>query len=387
MKIRSKRIEGFVQSDIRAMTQACNVVGGVNLGQGICDVPTPEIVKSAAIEAIRGDRSTYTRFDGDDALRHALARKFAHYNGVTYDPETEIVVTIGTSGAMTAALHALTDPGDELIMFEPYYGYHRNAARVAGVSSKMITLHAPDFAIDFDEVRDAVGPNTRGIVINTPTNPSGKVFSRDELEAIASICIEKDILCFTDEIYEYILYDGLPHISIASLPGMKERTITMGGYSKTFSITGWRIGYAAAPAEFALAMGLVNDLFSICAPSPLQRGVATAIDRLDDEHYTAMAARYEQKRDMFCEVLREVGLTPVVPRGAYYVLADTSVLGEATAREAAHKLLNEAGVAGIPGSAFYLGNEGESLIRFCYAKRNEDLDEACTRLRDWAKRR
>ena len=386
MKIRSQRIEGFVQSDIRAMTHACNAVGGVNLGQGICDIPAPDIVKQAALEAIRGDRSIYTRYDGDDSLRQAIARKLEHYNRVRYDAENEVVVTIGASGALTATLHALTDPGDEIILFEPYYGYHLNTARIAGLEPRLFPLAPPTFAIDLDRLEAMVTPRTRAILVNTPVNPSGKVFTRVELEGIAAICQRHDLLCITDEIYEYIVYDGREHLSMASLPGMRERTVTISGYSKTFSVTGWRIGYAAAPQELALAIGLVNDLFSICAPSPLQRAVATAIDRLDDSYYAGMAARYHQKRDEFCGVLQQVGLTPIVPDGAYYVLADISRLGADNARDAAHLLLDQSGVAGVPGTAFYTGAAGESLIRFCFAKRQEDLDEACERLLAWGQR-
>lgn len=386
MKIRSQRIEGFRQSEIRAMTQACNALGGVNLGQGICDLPAPEAVKRAAKAAIDADQSTYSRFDGVDAFRHAVARKLQRYNGITYNPENEIVATVGSSGALTATLQALFDPGDELIVFEPSYGYHLFSCRVAGVVAKTVTLTAPDFAIDPERVRAAITPQTRAILVNTPSNPSGKVFTREELMQIAEICIEKDLLCITDEIYEYIVYDGGTHVSMASLPGMWERTITLSGYSKTFHITGWRLGYAAAPAPFALAIGLINDLFSICAPTPLQHGVAQAIDELPDSYYTEMCAGYQRTRDEFCGVLSEVGLDPIVPKGAYYVLADNRRLGAASAPEAAMKLLREAGVAGVAGSEFFAGDEGDHLIRFCYAKKPEAIAEASQRLRDWAKR-
>lgn len=387
MKIRSQRIEGFVQSEIRAMTRLCDEVNGVNLGQGICDLPAPSIVKEAAMAAIQDDQSLYSRFDGDAYFREQVARKLLEYNKVAYDHETEIVATVGASGALTCTLHALSDPGDELVLFEPSYGYHIYACKVAGVVPKPVTLSAPAFALDEEAIRAAITPKTRFILVNTPSNPSGKVFTREELSLIAKICIEHDILCITDEIYEYIVYDDRTHISMASLPGMRERTITLSGYSKTFSITGWRIGYAAAPAEFALAIGLVNDLFSICAPTPLQRGVATAIETLPASYYTEMASLYEGIRDEFCGVLTEIGLTPIVPQGAYYVLFDCGRVGAASAREAALQLLNEAGVAGVAGSAFFTGNEGDNYMRFCYAKRPEAIAEASQRLRDWAKTR
>lgn len=386
MKIRSKRIEGFVQSEIRAMTGACNAVGGVNLGQGICDLPAPDVVKQAAMDAIANDQSVYSRFDGEAYFRQQVAAKLLAYNKVAYDPETEIVATIGASGALTSTLHALTDPGDELILFEPSYGYHIYACQVSGVVPKPVTLSAPDFAIDVEALRAAITPKTRAILVNTPSNPSGKVFSREELQAIADVCIEKNILCITDEIYEYIVYDGGEHISMASLPGMKERTITISGYSKTFSITGWRIGYVAAPKEFALAVGLVNDLFSICAPTPLQHGVAAAIEQLPASYYTGMSDLYQGIRDEFCGVLTEVGLTPIIPKGAYYVLCDNRRLQASSAPDAAMKLLQEAGVAGVAGSAFFSGNQGDHLIRFCYAKKPSAIAEASQRLRDWSKR-
>lgn len=386
MKIRSQRIEGFVQSEIRAMTQACNAVGGVNLGQGICDLPAPDEVKQAAQAAIANDLSVYSRFDGEDYFRRQVAKKLKDFNKIDYDPETEIVATIGSSGALTSTLHALTDPGDELILFEPSYGYHIYACNVSGVVPKPVTLRAPDFALDEEALRAAITPKTRAILVNTPSNPSGKIFSREELQIIANICIEKNILCITDEIYEYIVYDGGEHISMASLPGMKERTITISGYSKTFSITGWRIGYAAAPKPYALAIGLVNDLFSICAPTPLQHGVASAIEKLPASYYTGIRDIYQDIRDEFCGVLTEVGLTPIIPKGAYYVLFDSSRLGAASAPEAAMQLLQEAGVAGVAGSAFFSGNEGDKLLRFCYAKKPEAIAEASQRLRDWAKK-
>lgn len=386
MKIRSKRIQHVVQSDIRAMTQACDKVRGVNLGQGICDLPAPSVVKEGAQRAIAEDLNTYSRFDGVAEFRTQVARKLRAYNRVEYDPETEIVATIGASGALTSTLHALTDPGDEVIVFEPSYGYHLHACELAQVNVRTITLTAPDFTINIDAVAEKITPKTRAILINTPSNPSGKVFTRQELEAIAELCIQHDILCITDEIYEYIIYDGREHVSMASLPGMKERTILLSGFSKTFSITGWRIGFAAAPAEFALAIGLLGDLFSICAPTPLQHGVAHALKTLPATHYQDMSAHYQAVRDQLCDTLDAVGLTAIRPQGAYYVLCDTTTLNADSARDAAMKLLHEAGVAGVPGSAFFQGNEGDRLIRFCYAKQPHDIDAACERLRAWNKR-
>lgn len=386
-RIRSDRVSTLVQSEIRAMTRACNAVGGVNLGQGICDVPTPPLVKEAAIAAIRGDESTYTRYDGTAKLRGALSRKLARHNGITADPETEIVATIGATGALASTLMALANPGDEILLFEPYYGYHLNTAIVAGMTPRFLKLDPPDFTIDFDAVRDAFGPNTRAVLVNTPTNPSGRVWTRDELETLGQIAAEHDALVITDEVYEYMVYPGAEHVSAASIPSLRDRTITIGSYSKTFSITGWRIGFVTAPADLAGPIGLVNDLFYVCAPAPLQQAVADAIDTLGDEYYADMGALYLKKRDRFCSVLSDIGLTPIVPRGAYYVLADISSLGCDTAKDGAMKLLHEAGVASVPGSAFYTGSTGETLTRFCYAKQDVDLDRACEQLTEWARTR
>ncbi|MFT4704472.1 MAG: aminotransferase [Bradymonadia bacterium] len=387
MKTRSDRINGLVQSEIRAMTRACDAVGGVNLGQGICDTPTPTIVEEAASEAIATHRSTYTRFDGTAELREALAAKFRRDNNMAPDAETEVVVTVGSSGALACTLNALCDPGDELLLFEPFYGYHMNTALVAGMVPKPIPLHPPSFTLDTDAIEQSITPRTRAILINTPVNPSGKVFSREELVRLSALCIKHDLLCITDEVYEYLIYGDHEHVSMGSLPGMWERTVTLGSYSKTFSITGWRIGYATAAAPLAAAIGLMNDLYYICSPHPLQLAVAKGIRELPASFYTDMRDEYLAKRDDFCSVLTEVGLPPVVPDGAYYVLADVSRLGEATAKDAAMRLLHESGVASVAGSAFFVGPEGEKYVRFCYAKRDEPLNRAMNQLRAWGKRR
>jgi aminotransferase len=383
MRTRSRRTEGLVQSEIRAMTRACTAAGGVNMGQGICDVPTPEFVREAAHRAIHDNRSIYSRFDGDAALREALAWKLETHNGVRYDAETEIVVTNGASGGWAATLMALFDPGDELLVFEPYYGYHIHTARVAGVTPVLVPLSAPDFALDLEAVRARITPRTRGLLINTPCNPSGRVFLRDELEALGSLCEAFDLLVVTDEVYEYMVYPGRSHISMASLPGMRDRTVTIGSYSKTFSITGWRIGFAAASAELAAPIGLANDLFYVCAPTPLQHAVATGIREAPDAYYAEMMASYLRKREQFCDVLDQVGLAPIRPQGAYYVLADVRPLAEPTARDAALRILREAGVAGVAGSAFFDGETGHNYVRFCYAKSAADLDRACDQLLRW----
>lgn len=384
--IRSQRTAQLVQSEIRAMTRACTERGGINLGQGICDVPTPDPIKEAAIAAIRDDRSIYTRYDGDASLREALARKAKRDGGVSIDPETEAIVTIGASGAFAATLMALCNPGDEIVIFEPFYGYHVNTALVAGLVPRIVPLSAPDFAIDFAAVEAAISPRTRAMVVCTPCNPSGKVFTRDELAKLLALCERHDLVLITDEVYEYIVYPGAEHVSPLSLPGARARTVAIGSFSKTYNITGWRIGYCLADAPIAQAIGLVNDLYYVCAPTPLQVAVAHALDTFGPEYYREMSADYLAKRDQFCGVLKEIGLEPIVPRGAYYVLTDVSSVAS-SAKQAAMDILDGAGVAGVAGTAFHADGRGDHLVRFCYAKRQADLDRACDQLLAWSRTR
>lgn len=376
----SDRIQGLVQSDIRRMTRECVRVGGINLGQGICDMPTPPEVLQGTVDAIQADLSTYSRYDGVGDLRDQIALKMARDNKRPTDAETEVVVTIGTTGAFAATCQALLNPGDEVILFEPYYGYHVNTLLVSGCKPVFITLEAPAWTITREALEAARTEKTRAILINTPVNPSGKVFKREELELIAAFCQEHDLLAITDEIYEYILYDAHEHISLCALEGMRERTVTMAGMSKTYSITGWRLGYVVAVPELAGPIGLVNDLFYVCAPTPLQHGVARGMAALGPDYYQGLRALYQAKRDLFCATLEKAGLPPLWPEGAYYVLADASRLGCANARDAAMHILESVGVASVPGSAFFRGDQGERYVRFCYAKEDSILEEACERL-------
>ncbi len=377
----SRRIEGLAQSPIRAMTRACLKKGGINLGQGVCQMPAPDAVKDGAIEAIRAGRSLYAKYEGIDELRPLIAKKMASFNELPCDPDKEIAVTVGSSGAFAAAALALTDPGDEAILFEPYYGYHVNTLKVAGVEPKLVTMRPPDWRLDLAAVAAAAGPRTRLVVVNTPANPSGKVFTRAELEGIAKICREKDLVAVTDEIYEHILYDGREHLSLATLSGMRERTVTISGLSKTFAITGWRIGYAVAPEPLARAIGLVADLLCVCAPTPLQHGVAKGLATLGPAYYDDLARAYASKRERICSALDEAGLTPYVPEGAYYVLADTGPFAGRDDQGAADALLEKTGVAAVPGRAFYRGDTGRRLLRYCFAIEDGPLDEACRRIR------
>lgn len=371
----------IVQSEIRAMSVECDRIHGVNLAQGVCDTEIPEPVLERATSAIHDGHNTYTRLDGIASLRQAIAAKARHYNGIYADPEKEILVTSGATGAFYAACLALFNPGDEVLLFEPLYGYHVSTLKAQRVQPVIVPLAEPDWAIDFDLLRRAVTPKTRAIVINTPSNPGGKVFSRADLEQLAAFVAEHDLIVITDEIYEYFLYDGAEHISFATLPGMAERTITISGLSKTFSITGWRIGYLIADASFIAPIGYFHDLTYVCAPAPFQHGAAAGLIALPDEYYSQLATDYQGKRDMLCSALSAAGLTPSVPAGAYYVLADASSIPGKTAALKARKLLAETGVAAVAGTAFLSGNRGKNILRFCFAKRAADLERACDQLR------
>lgn len=383
----SDRIRGIRQSDIRAMTRAAHAKGAINLGQGICDLPTPPAVADAAVQAIREGRATYTYAEGDADLRARIASKLARVNGIDADPETEIVVTAGSAAAFTCALHALFDPGDELLVPEPFYGYHVGAARLAGVVPRTVGLAAPSFRLTEEALEVSVTGRSRGLVLCTPSNPSGRMLDADEIAAAERVAERHDLYVITDEIYEAITYDGRQHVSPASTsPAMRARTVTILGLSKTFSITGWRLGYVVAPPELAERLKLAHDLFYICAPTPLQHGVAAGF-ALGDDFFEDMRADYAKKRELVCGTLSDVGLDPIVPEGAYYVLADIARVGAASAKEAALRLIEEAGVACVPGTAFFSGDgaeDGEGLARFCYAKEMDVLEEACARLRRWA---
>lgn len=377
----SRRVANLVQSDIRRMSRECDAVGGINLGQGICDLPTPAVVATAAKRAIDERKSTYSRYEGVDLLRRAIATKFERDNGLPgVDPESEIVVTVGSTGAFATTCLALFDPGDEVILFEPYYGYHLNTLLVAECTPKFVTMSPPDWRIDLAKLEAAITPKTRAIMACTPSNPCGKVWTREEIEAVGRICEKHDLLLITDEIYEYIVFDGRKHVSPATVGNLRERSIMMGGFSKTFSITGWRIGYCVAPPELAKTIGLLNDLHYVCAPTPLQIGVAQGILEIGPQYYVDLAKDYQTLRDMFVASLRKAGFEPHVPQGAYYLLADFRKLGWKDAKTASQELLKRARIASVPGTAFYQDPIGETMIRFCFAKDREVLEEACKRI-------
>ena len=289
-------------------------------------------------------------------------------------------MTAGATGALYCACLALLEPGDEVILFEPYYSYHESTLIATEARPVFIPTVAPDWSFTMDDLERVVTPRTRGIIVNTPSNPSGKVWTRAELELIADFSRRHDLFVFTDEIYEHFIFDDLPHISAASLPGMWERTITISGLSKTFSITGWRIGYAVCPEKWAKAIGNFSDLVYVCSPTPLQMGAAAGVTELDDAYFEKLAAKYRRKREVLCNALDEVGLTPCIPNGAYYVLADVSSLPGDDSKARAMYLLDKTGVASVPGQSFFKGEAGETIVRFCFAKEDDVIEDACRRL-------
>jgi len=373
----------IMQSEIRSMTVECERIGGVNLAQGVCDTEIPSPVVENAIKAIHDGHNIYTRMDGIMPLRQAIAHKLAHYNGIHVDPDSEVLVTSGATAGLYAACLALFDPGDEVVLFEPFYGYHVNTLLSLRIQPRVVPLAMHSWEIDFDALNAAITPRTRAIIVNSPSNPCGKVFTHAEFEKIAILAEEHDLFLLTDEIYEYFLFDGAAHISPASLPGMAERTITISGLSKTFSITGWRIGYLAADKRWLGSIAYFHDLTYVCAPSPFQYGSVAGLVELPDSFYAQLATEYQAKRDMLCSALQDVGFTPSIPQGAYYVLADVGSVTGATAREKARRLLAETGVAAVAGTAFFTGGRGEETLRFCFAKRDEDLERACKALRSY----
>ena len=377
----SELAPGAMQSEIRAMTTECDRIGGINLAQGVCDTPVPAPVEAEALAAIHAGHNIYTRLDGIARLRNAIAAKQLRDYGLRYDPETEVLVASGATAGLHAAAMALLNPGDEVLLFEPFYGYHVATLKSMRVKPVLVPLAEPDWALDTDALHAAITPRTRALILNTPANPSGKVFNRAELEAIAEVARTHDLFVFTDEIYEYFVYDGAKHISPATLEGMRERTIVMSGFSKTFSVTGWRLGYVTADARWMAAMGYFHDLTYVCAPAPLQHGAAAGLEQLPPQFYAQVAADHQFKRERILAALRDAGMEATAPAGAYYVLASASRLRGKTAAEKARHLLAATGVASVAGSAFFRHGRGENLLRFCFAKKDHDLDEACSRLR------
>ena len=376
----SRRSHRIAKAEIRTMTVECERVGGVNLAQGVCDMAVPKPALEGARKALVDGVNSYTRHDGLAVLREAIAHKMEGFNGINVDPEKEVVVSGGSTGALYCACLALLDPGDEVIVFEPFYGYHINTLLAVDAIPTYVRMVPPDWAFSGEDLERVVTPRTRAIIVNTPGNPTGKVYSSDELGIIAAFATKYDLFIFTDEIYEYFVYGQHLHVSPATIGNVRDRTITISGYSKTFSITGWRIGYSVCDEQWAEMIGYVNDLVYVCAPAPLQVGVAEGIRTLSTGYYRDLRSSFDEKRQLICDSLHRAGFRFADPQGAYYVLADASHIPGDSSKERAMYLLEKTGVAAVPGEAFFADRAGESLLRFCYAKEDDELGEACDRL-------
>jgi aminotransferase len=376
----SAKAARFTESVIREMTRLAHLHGAVNLSQGFPDFAAPEEVKEAARRAISSEINQYAITWGARSLREAIAAKFTRLYGVPVDPEREVTVTCGSTEAMIATLLAVLDPGDEVVVFEPFYENYGPDAILSGATPRFVKLRPPDWAFDEGELRRAFTPRTRAIIVNTPNNPTGKVFARAELLAIAALCVEHDALAITDEIYEHILYDGATHVPMAALPGMAARTVTINGMSKTYSVTGWRVGWAIAPPSLTASIRKVHDFLTVGAAAPLQEAGALAL-ALPDAYYRALAEAYTRRRDRLVPILQRAGFRTHVPRGAYYVMTEIDGLGWDDDVAFARHLVQDVGVAVVPGSSFYHDPaDGRRQVRFAFCKKEETFDEAERRL-------
>jgi len=376
----SQKAVRFTESVIREMTRLAHLHGAVNLSQGFPDFPAPEAVKEAARAAIARDVNQYAITWGAKPLRDAIAAKFERLYGVAVDPEREVTVTCGSTEAMIAALLAFLNPGDEVVVFEPFYENYGPDAILSDAAPRFVKLRPPDWSFDRDELRRAFGSRARAIIVNTPNNPTGKVFSREELLFIAELCQEHDAVAVTDEIYEHILYDGAVHVPMAALPGMHERTITINGMSKTYSVTGWRVGWTIAPPTLTDAIRKVHDFLTVGAAAPLQEAGALAL-ALPDEYYRELAAGYAQKRERLLAMVEAAGFRAYRPRGAYYAMTEISGLGWADDVAFSRFLVQDIGIAVVPGSSFYNDpRDGRSQVRFAFCKKEATFDEAERRL-------
>ncbi len=376
----AKRVQYFTESVIREMTRLCQEHGAINLAQGMPDFEPPQEVKDAACKAIQDGYNQYAITWGAPALRRAIAAKARRYNGIDCDSDAHVTVCCGATECMIATFLALVDQGDEVVVFQPFYENYGPDALLSGARPVWVPLRPPEWRFDPDELRRAFTPRTRAIIVNTPNNPTGRVFTREELSFIAELCQEHDAYAFADEIYEYILYTDRPHISIATLPGMADRTVTISGLSKTFSITGWRLGYCIAPAEVSNAIRKAHDFLTVGAPHPLQMAGAAAL-ALPDSYYDNLRAGYRHRRDLLGSYLRRAGFTFTEPEGAYYVMTDAAALGAEDDHAFVRRMIAEVGVAGVPGSSFHAPRElGRTKVRFMFSKRDETLHQAGERL-------
>jgi aspartate/methionine/tyrosine aminotransferase len=381
----SDKVEHFTESVIREMTRQAMLYGAVNLAQGFPDFPAPAEVKQAAQQAVAADVNQYAITWGAKNLRNAIARQMKVWQGIEVDPEKEATVCCGSTEAMISTLLAVCNAGDEVVIFEPFYENYGPDAVLSGAKPKFVKLRPPqddhsEWTFDEKELRRAFDRHTKAIILNTPNNPTGKVFSRAELELIRDLCLEFDVLAITDEIYEHIIYDGTEHISMASLEGMRERTVTINGMSKTYSVTGWRVGWAVAPEKITNAIRKVHDFLTVGAPAPLQEAGAAALS-LPPEYYAKLAEGYRNRRDHLMPGLVDAGFRCFRPRGAYYVMTDISAFGFKDDLACAECLVQKLGVACVPGSSFYRDpHDGAQQVRFAFCKRPETLDEAVRRL-------
>jgi aspartate/methionine/tyrosine aminotransferase len=379
-QIVSHKANQFTESVIRDMTRQAELYGAINLSQGFPDFAAPEEIKLAACDAIMADVNQYAITWGAKSFRDAIAEKSSWYLGLEVDPEREITVTCGSTEAMMAAMMAIVNPGDEVIVFEPFYENYGPDAILSGATPRYVTLYAPDWHFNLDELAAAFNNNTKAIIINTPNNPTGKVFSREELQTIAELCHKWNVIAITDEIYEHILFGGKKHIAIATLDGMRDRTITINGLSKTYSVTGWRVGYTIAPPEITLAIRKVHDFLTVGAAAPLQEAGTHAL-RLPRSYYDKLQADYVARRDRILGVLKDAGFRCFDPDGAYYVMTDISAFGYKDDVEFARFLVKDIGVAVVPGSSFYHEPAlGRSQVRFTFCKKDETLAAAEERL-------
>jgi aspartate/methionine/tyrosine aminotransferase len=375
------RTRGFTESVIRGMSALAREHGAINLAQGFPDFPAPDLLKQAAARAIADDVNQYAITWGSRRLREALARKYAEWYGMTVNPETDITVTCGSTEAMVATLMAIVEPGDEVIVFDPFYENYGPDAILCGATLRHVPMPI-GAALDLDRLAAAFSPKTRAIILNSPANPTGRVLTRDELSAIADLCQRFDAWAVTDEIYEHIRYAG-PHVPMATMPGMAERTVTISGASKTFAVTGWRIGWAVAPPEVTGAIRKVHDFLTVGAPAPLMEAVATALDELPASFYGVLACEYAGRRNLLHDTLVKSGFRAELPEGAYYILADYSAISELNDTEFARWLTREIGVTPVPGSSFFsTPDPARRLVRFAFCKREETLRLAAERLRN-----
>lgn len=380
VKTASEKAKQFKESVIREMSRLAAEHKAVNLAQGLPDFPCPDQLKTAAIDALNDDINQYAITWGDKALREAISAKSKSYLGIDVDSEKEITVTCGATEAMIAVMLALVDPGEEVIVFEPFYENYGPDAILSGASPRYVKLRAPDWSFDETELAAAFSDKTRAIIVNTPHNPTGKVFSKEELTAIANLCKKWGVVAITDEIYEHILYDGASHVALASIDGMQDLTVTINSLSKTYSVTGWRVGWAIACPELTLPIRKVHDFLTVGAPAPLQRAGAHAVN-LPEAFYEELAAEYKHRRKIMLSMLEETGFDYFKPDGAYYVFSDISKFGFEDDLAMTRHLVKEVGVAVVPGSSFFADRqEGRKYIRFCFSRRDETLAAARERL-------